>query len=60
MQPRDEERSIVRNVCANMQAEGFRVTAATQKQCKEIASGKTNADALIKRRLAAYTQNERG
>lgn len=58
-QPVNNQRYIVSNVCASMRAEGFQVTAATQKKCEEIASGQKTADALIEQRLASYRKHER-
>lgn len=45
---------VVRNVCANMRAEGFHVSVATQKECYAIASGLCSADELIKAHLQKY------
>lgn len=50
---------IVKNVRANMKAEGFHVTEITYQDCKAIAEKKQSADELVKRRLAEYKQNER-
>ena len=51
--PHHAER-IVRNVCANMKAEGFHTSAATQKECYAIASGTRSADELVKAYVQAY------
>lgn len=49
-----QDQRIVRNVCANMRAEGFFVTETTQHHCQTVVAGKQTAEQLIKTRLAVY------
>lgn len=44
---------IVRNIKANMKAEGFSISSATNNDCIAIAAGKASADQLVKARIAA-------
>jgi hypothetical protein len=48
------EERIVRNVTANMKAEGFSVSAETKRECKAIAEGKRSPQQLVKGHLRAY------
>jgi len=45
---------IIRNVCANMKAEGFQVSAETLKECYAIIAGTRSADELVKAYIQTY------
>ena len=45
---------IMRNICANMKAEGFHVSAKTLKECYAVITGIRSADDIVKAHIQIY------
>lgn len=50
---------IVRNAIANMEAEGFRVSAKTRKNCMDIVEGKKTARSVVDERVRYYQKRSK-
>lgn len=49
-----EAEKTLRSLCASMNMEGFRVSQQTQKDCRDVLSGKQSADKLVAAYIRQY------
>lgn len=55
---KEAQQRIVRNIRVSMRAEGLSVSEKTQKDCYAVLSGKSSADRIVQRCIAAHAKTK--